>query len=151
MKKKKKEINGKFVPLTLVMLKSEAWRQLSDRAVMLWTEMTMEFIRLKYNPKKDENQFAFSYGKVKERMSDKSFYRARKELVKGGFFDVVRHGGLEHKHTLFKVSSKWKSISILIKEKKDRKAQSEHDKTRNKTKVKVEKSNSSEFIDELID
>jgi len=136
--KKHKEIDGKFVPLTLAMMRSEAWGRLSDRARVLWTEMTLEYIRLKYNPKKNEKEFAFNYGRVKERMSNKPFYKAIKELVDNGFFEVMRPGGLYHRCSLFKVSVKWKSISMQLKEEKDRATQSERDTARNESKKEVE-------------
>lgn len=122
---KRKKINGQFTPITRAMRLSEAWRALSCRAVWIWIEMMGKY-------KGDElEKFPFPYKKeFKKYMGKRQFYAARKEVVDLGFFDVDEEdkGGLKRRRTKFKVSVRWKSISIKMKEEKDRAAQSERDK-----------------------
>jgi len=133
-KNKKREINGKFIPITFHLLESEAWKNLSKNAQWLYPYIAKEQVKARYR-KTSDDVFSFEYGKVKGKISRPWFYKVRQELIENGFFEVIELGGLFHKATKFKASEKWKSLSIEQKEKQNRKAQS----TKDKAKVKAEK------------
>lgn len=140
---RRQKIEGQFFPITRGMRLSEAWKCLSPRAVYLYTELMGKY------KGDDDEELSLTYGEVKGKMGRKQFYIARKELVKNGFFDVTDPGGKCHKKTKFKVSISWKSISIILKEEKDREAQSKRAKTRNEEKGIDEQSSDEEIFNGL--
>jgi len=129
-KKSRKLIKGTFFPFTRDLRESEAYKCLSCRAVKILIESVPIGGRAEPWKWTSDEIFTIVYKNFKRYMGRNQFYAARKELVDCGFFEVVDSGGLEQQKTKFRKDIRWQSISKVLKEEKDRAAQSERDKER---------------------
>lgn len=104
MKSRKNKISGHFVALPDYMTNSKAWKDLSCKAVWVYIELKKKDFG--YN----EENLSLTYNEVKYKMASGTFRGAIKELVKGGFIEIIRPGGLYRRCTIYGLSYKWKLI-----------------------------------------
>ena len=106
--KSRKKYDGPFVMLPEYMTRSKAWKSLSCRAVWVYIEM-----KKKYRGH-NENNLSLTYNEVKYKMSSATFSKAIKELIKYGFIDIIRPGGLFKNCTIYGLSNRWVEISKTL-------------------------------------
>lgn len=124
------------------MMNSEAYKALSPDGVWALNEMEKKFIYAKYGRQKKNknvNRLKLCYAEFNDRITEYLFYKGRREIVDFGFYEQVEQGGTGHKPSIFKKSVNWKSISLIIKDKKDREAQSQRDKKREQEQKEQER------------
>ena len=97
-----------FIQLYFDFYDSKEWRSLH-----WYSKLAYLRIKRKYNPKNGE-QIAVSYREVTDEMSQKSFGKAIKELIKVGFIEVIQKGGLYRKRNYYILSYRWKTLKASI-------------------------------------
>lgn len=85
---RKKHKAPSFVMVRRDLLKDPEWRKLSSSAKVLYI-----YLRAKFNYK-TFSEVTLAYSEVKDMMSSKTTSRAFKELVKGGWIEKTKYGGL---------------------------------------------------------
>lgn len=137
--KGEKPLKGQWwFPLTGEIKESEAWKCLSCRAVRILVESVPIGGKVQPWDWTSDEVFTIVYKDFKRYMGRNQFYEARKKLVEYGFFEEIDDGipkdpkkkGLSQQKTKFRKDVKWRSISKVLKEEKDRKAHSEKMKKR---------------------
>ena len=93
-----------FVQLYFDFYDSPEWRSLHWYSKLAYLRM-----KRKYNPNKSE-KITVSYREMTDEMSQPTFAKAIKELVKVGFIDYEQKGGLFRKRNYYSFSFKWKMI-----------------------------------------
>lgn len=88
MGRRKHKFSGKFVMVTEKLLKDPEWRKLSSSAKIIWL-----YLRLKFNFQ-TLNEVSLAYSEIEDMFSSATISSAFKELVKTGFIEKVKHGGL---------------------------------------------------------
>lgn len=107
-KKKKNTIKGHFVPLPDYMTNSKAWKKLTCRAVWVYIE-----IHKKYKGD-NKDDLSLTYNEVKYKMSTATYSKCIKELVKYGFIDIIKHGGLFRNCSIYALSNRWIEINKIL-------------------------------------
>lgn len=129
--KKAKKIEGKFFAITREMRMSEAYKRLSANAVNILIEVSLKSKR----PWDwtDDEILTITHKEVEDKIKGRrQFYEARGKVIEWGFLEPIKgeEQKVDRKKTNFRKSVSWKSISIMLKDEKDRAAQSERDKKR---------------------
>ena len=106
--KQRKKGDGPFVKLPEYMTDSKAWKALSCKAVWVYIEMKKKFRG------HNENNLSLTYKEVRYKMSSATFSKAIKELVKYGFIDIIRLGGLFKTCTIYGLSSRWVDVNKTL-------------------------------------
>ena len=97
-----------FIQILWSMYDSEEWRN------MQWySKLAYIRIKRKYNPNNGE-KIAVSYREMQDEMSQATFGKAIKELIKIGFIEVIQKGGLYRKRNYYILSYKWKTLKTGI-------------------------------------
>ena len=108
--RKGKEDIERYVKLDDSMTNSAAWTALSVLAIWAYIEL-----RKSFNSEKGGNdRLVLPYSEVNWRMSRGTHVSKMKELVNFGFIDLVEHGGLFRRPSVYRLSMKWKRISREI-------------------------------------
>ena len=77
-----------FVALYKALLKDSDWRSLSSSAKVLYI-----YLRGKFNTS-TFSEVTLAYSEVSDMMTPKTISRAFKDLIKAGFIEKTKHGGL---------------------------------------------------------
>jgi hypothetical protein len=93
-----------FIQIYHSMYDSKEWRSLK-----WYSKLAYLRIKRKYNPNRSE-QISVSYREIKDEMSQATFGKGIKELLKVGFIEVVQKGGLYRKRNFYILSYRWKSL-----------------------------------------
>ena len=102
-KRRKGKSNG-FIKLDWIFYDSKEWKSLH-----WYSKLAYLRIKRKYNPNNSE-QITVSFREMADEMSQKSFGKAIKELLKIGFIEVVQKGGLYRKRNYYILSYRWKTL-----------------------------------------
>ena len=86
--KRKKYRFAAFVAIRHDLLKDPKYRKLSSSAKVLYT-----YLRQKFNYK-TFSEVTLAYSEMEDMMSSKTISKAFKELIKEGFIEKTKHGGL---------------------------------------------------------
>ena len=93
-----------FVQLHWSLYDSKEWKSLR-----WYSKIAYLRIKRKYNPSKGE-QITVSYREMLDEMSQPTFSKAVKELLKVGFIEVVKKGGLYRERSYYIISYRWKTL-----------------------------------------
>lgn len=101
-KRKKKKLQEPFYMLTVKIVNSGSWRKLS-----VYAKVAFIHIAIKYqgNNKRD---LSLTYKEAKQLMSEHRFNKSIDELVKFGFIDIIRSGGIWRKCNIYGLSERWR-------------------------------------------
>ena len=105
MKRKPKPVgyHGKFVMMTREILYSKAYQELSQSAKLAYIYFAID------QKSKEDKKVILTYGQAKEHgvcRSPSTFSKVKKELVRYGFLDPLKRGGL-NEHSVFELSGRW--------------------------------------------
>ena len=103
MSKRKKKL---FIQLHHDLYDSKEWRSLQ-----WYSKLAYLRIKRKYNPNNGEKT-SVSYREMTDEMSQPTFGKAIKELIKVGFIEVVQKGGLYRKRNYYILSYRWKTLKV---------------------------------------
>jgi hypothetical protein len=95
-------IEKRYIRIGVTMTSSEVFRNLSSSAVRIYINMMME--------SGGSKNFKFPYNKYSSYMSKPTFFRARDELIKYGFIEIVHNNRNLRKANEYCFSEKWKSL-----------------------------------------
>lgn len=106
--------------ISLSMMQSDAWKQLSHSAMVLYLHMKTQLFAVPYADKplnddgeKDRTLFVFNramYTKVFPIFTNgEQFRRYSHELIKYGFIELVQSGKITRTKNIYRYSSNWKS------------------------------------------
>lgn len=100
-----------FIQIMWTMYDSKEWRSLQ-----WYSKIAYLRIKRKYNPNNGEKT-SVSYREISDEMSQPTFGKAIKELLKVGFIEVVQKGGMFRKRNFYILSYRWKTLraSPLLK------------------------------------
>lgn len=112
MRKGKRDGRGNpFVSLQWEMIDTAAFRNLSVSAVWVYVMMMRQWKR---DGKKGVVQLTLPVSHVRFRMGQRAFKAAVRELIDGGFIDLVEHGGLFGKAARYTTSERWRATSLEL-------------------------------------
>lgn len=113
--------NDTFSMIFMSMLKSPAFKDLSNNQQLLYLFMKSEYYGQKHRPMKDYPDIADSiqyfyfncriaeeYGYVKSKGNRGKFYDNIKVLVDHGFIETISNGKESKQKSIYKFSEKWK-------------------------------------------
>jgi len=105
MKREKRKLKGKFVPVPYVMMDSDAWKNLSGNTAKIY----LEICKRNWQSKNTGMEFIIPYLYYKEKtsISKPVFYKDLKELCTNGFLERTEHGGLYKNSAKYKFSQLW--------------------------------------------
>ena len=83
---------------------SKEWRSLH-----WYSKIAYLRIKRKFNPNQGE-KISVSYREMSDEMSQPTFGKAIKELLKIGFVEIVQKGGLYRKRNYYILSYRWKTL-----------------------------------------
>ena len=86
------------------LIKAPEWRRLSSSAKVLYL-----YLRAKFNHK-TLSEVTLAYSEMKDIMSSKTMSRAFKELMKNGFIEKTKNGGLYGGLTHYRFVGKYKDF-----------------------------------------
>uniref|UniRef100_A0A6M3JLB6 Uncharacterized protein n=1 Tax=viral metagenome TaxID=1070528 RepID=A0A6M3JLB6_9ZZZZ len=101
MSKKKKP---GFIQLHWSVYDSKEWRSLQ-----WYSKIAYLRIKRKYNPNKGE-KITVSYREMADEMSQPTFGKAIKELLRVGFIEITQRGGLYRRRNYYILSYRWKTL-----------------------------------------
>ena len=96
--------SGHFTRLFDDLLNSEAFKRLSAQAKLVYILMRQEYKGEGYTG----NKVKCPYSKIETyRIGRKSISKGIQELIEAGFIEIVEQGGLYHRPSVYKFSSRW--------------------------------------------
>ena len=101
MSRKSKKL---FIQLYFDFYDSKEWRSLQ-----WYSKIAYLRIKRKYNPNNGE-KITVSYREMADEMSQPTFGKAIKELLKVGFIEVIQKGGLYRRRNYYILSYRWKTL-----------------------------------------
>ncbi len=106
-RRKKKKIDGGFVPIEHKLINSKIWKELPGNALKI-------LIIARRRAFKKPDGFPLSYSAFKGQMSYPTFFKMREKLVKLGLIEKVEEGGLFRNPNIYKLSDKWKTKNLKV-------------------------------------
>lgn len=102
-KRKKNHINEPFIPILKHMIKSPAFKALSNPARVAYL-----LLKAQINSH-DQQEIIFPYSHAMEYMEKRTFSAALKQLIKMGFIEKTQFGGLYRRTNVYKLSDQWRT------------------------------------------
>lgn len=105
MKRYKNHIKGSFIAITDQLLESYAFKLMEPVDFWVYTNFR------KKDKFMNQPDISLTYNEVRYKLCPATYSKSLKKLVKLGFLEVIRRGGLHKQCNLFKLSDNWKMIS----------------------------------------
>lgn len=93
---------GRHLRITLSMMESKAWKELSCYSIALYIHM-----KAKFNYE-NENNISFTYAEGEQLMTEQTFSKSLDQLNDLGFIKVVKSGWTTRTATIYGFSDQWK-------------------------------------------
>jgi len=100
-----------YIKIEWTMYDSKEWK-----CMQWYSKIAYLRIKRKYNPNNGE-KISVSYREMEDEMSQPTFGKAIKELIRVGFIEVIQKGGLYRRRNYYTLSYRWKTLkaSPLLK------------------------------------
>jgi len=106
MQKSKRDNYEPFVALSWAVLDSAAWKTLSPAACWLFIH-----IKRQYTTKGGARRLILPFGHVVYKLSCPAYVKARAELVRAGFIDIIQKGAFPRQPSIYGESCRWRDVS----------------------------------------
>ncbi len=103
---KRPRIKGQFVPLPYKLIDSPTWKELSGNAKSVFIDLMRQ--RNGFN----DRNLKLPYSQVK--LSPATAAKAIRHLVAVGLIDIVQHGGLFQKCSVYALSERWRIYKTAL-------------------------------------
>ena len=103
---KRSRIGGQFVPLSYKLIDSPAWKELSGNAQSVYIKLMRQ--RNGFN----DRNLKLPYSQVK--LSPATTAKTLRRLEVVGLIDVVQHGGLFQKCSVYALSERWRTYKMAL-------------------------------------
>ncbi len=85
-------------------LGTEPWMRLSRNGAYVLDRFYANFTG------RNRSNIELSYGKMKDKMSNRPFANAIWEVIGYGFIDIVKDGGLKKEPSVYRISDRWRKL-----------------------------------------
>ena len=99
-------ISGQFVPLSYKLIDSSAWKELSGNARSVFIDLMRQ--RNGFN----DRNLKLPYSQVK--LSPATMAKTIRQLAAVGLIDIVQHGGLFQKCSVYALSERWRVYKTAL-------------------------------------
>jgi hypothetical protein len=99
--------HGRFIKLTVSMMESEAWKQLTVYEQALYLHIKAKYRGIGRNGTDNSRDLSFTYQEGTRLMSRYRFTRAIDALIEVGLIDIVRHLPQAREATIYGLSDRW--------------------------------------------
>lgn len=93
--------DNRHIRITLAMMESKAWKQLSSHAKEIYC-----YMKAKYNGK-NENDISITYAEGRDLMNERTFVKYVDQLIESGFIKIIHQGWTTRTPNIYGFSEQW--------------------------------------------